>query len=152
MAPGVRTVVAAVCMVAACVEAARLPSYPSFAAPPSYSRPAPRAQPDYPTVPPKYSYNYGVADHYSGANFGHSESRNGYKTEGSYTVDLPDGRKQIVTYVDKGDGLEAEVTYEGEAQYPQYKPQPKYKPEPKYKPAPVYRPAASYPKTPVYYT
>lgn len=103
-------------------------------------------------VPPKYSYNYGVADHYSGANFGHSESRNGYKTEGSYTVDLPDGRKQIVTYVDKGDGLEAEVTYEGEAQYPQYKPQPKYKPEPKYKPAPVYRPAPSYPKTPVYYT
>ncbi|XP_071527845.1 pro-resilin-like [Panulirus ornatus] len=92
---------------------------PVYHAPPAYGYPQP---PEHPEVPPKYTYNYGVADDYSGANFGHSESRDGYKTEGSYTVDLPDGRKQIVTYVDNGDGLEAVVTYEGEAQYPDHKP------------------------------
>ncbi|XP_063602666.1 uncharacterized protein LOC134778732 [Penaeus indicus] len=44
----------------------------------------------------------------------------------------------IVNYVDNGDGLVAEVTYEGEAQYPEYKPT--------YKPAPYHAP----PKYPVY--
>ncbi|XP_042867121.1 extensin-like isoform X2 [Penaeus japonicus] len=108
---------------------------PAYHAPePAYHAPEPayhapnHYEPEYPDVPPKYNYNYGVADGYSGANFGHSESRDGYKTEGSYTVDLPDGRKQIVKYVDNGDGLVAEVTYEGEAQYPEYK--PTYKPAP----------------------
>ncbi|KAG7171377.1 cuticle protein 7-like [Homarus americanus] len=110
---------------------------PVYPAPPVYGYPAP--PPEYPEVPPKYTYNYGVADDYSGANFGHSENRDGYKTEGSYTVDLPDGRKQTVTYVDNGDGLEAVVTYEGEAQYPEY--QPSYPaPHP-----PIYHPAPSYP-------
>ncbi|XP_071528360.1 pro-resilin-like [Panulirus ornatus] len=86
--------------------------------PPSYHAP----EETYPDVPPKYTYKYGVADDYSGANYDHSESRDGYKTEGSYTVDLPDGRKQIVQYADNGDGLETVVTYEGEAQYPDHKP------------------------------
>ncbi|XP_042865424.1 uncharacterized protein LOC122249009 [Penaeus japonicus] len=59
---------------------------PTYHAPgPVYHAPSPYKQPEYPTVPPKYNYNYGVADGYSGANFGHSESRDGYKTEGSYT-------------------------------------------------------------------
>ena len=97
---------------------------------------------------PQYKYNYGVSDGYSGAAFGHSETRDGYKTEGSYTVDLPDGRKQTVTYVDNGDGLEALVTYEGEAQYPEH-PQPSYPAPP---PAePVYAqppPEPSYPAPP----
>ncbi|KAK8387540.1 hypothetical protein O3P69_018225 [Scylla paramamosain] len=78
---------------------------------PQYGPPAPSYHvpvEEYPDVPPQYKYNYGVSDGYSGANFGHSESRDGYKTEGSYSVDLPDGRKQIVTYVDNGDGLEAQ--------------------------------------------
>ncbi|XP_037804735.1 pro-resilin-like [Penaeus monodon] len=102
---------------------------PTYAPPPpKYPAPSPYKEPEYPDVPPKYNYNYGVADSYSGANFAASESRDGYKTEGSYTVDLPDGRKQIVKYVDNGDGLVAEVTYEGEAQYPEYK--PTYKPAP----------------------
>ena len=97
-----------------------------------------------------------MTDHYSGTNFGHSESREGYKTEGRYTANLPDGRKQIVTYVDKGDGLEAEVTYEGEVRFSEYKPEPNYKPEPKYKPTgvykpiPVYKPASVYEPTTVY--
>ncbi|XP_042217618.1 pro-resilin-like [Homarus americanus] len=91
---------------------------PQYHPPPRYHAPVET----YPDVPPKYTYNYGVADGYSGANYGHSENRDGYKTEGSYTVDLPDGRQQTVTYVDNGDGLEAVVTYEGEAQYPEQPP------------------------------
>ncbi|XP_027219319.2 larval cuticle protein A2B [Penaeus vannamei] len=92
---------------------------------PVYAPPAPAPyghEPVYPDVPPQYTYNYGVADGYSGVNLGHSESRDGYKTEGSYSVDLPDGRKQTVKYVDNGDGLVAEVIYEGEAQYPEHTP------------------------------
>ncbi|XP_069974152.1 cuticle protein 7-like [Penaeus vannamei] len=85
------------------------------------------SEPHYPDVPPKYAYNYGISDDY-GVNLGHSESRDGYKTEGSYTVDLPDGRKQTVKYVDNGDGLVAEVSYEGEAHYPEHT--PAYKPAP----------------------
>ncbi|XP_063602840.1 pro-resilin-like [Penaeus indicus] len=88
---------------------------PSYQTPePAYHAPEPAYhEPEYPDVPPKYNYNYAVADGYSGANFAASESRDGYKTEGGYTVDLPDG---------------PEVTYEGEAQYPEYK--PTYKPAP----------------------
>ncbi|XP_037805099.1 cuticle protein 8-like [Penaeus monodon] len=131
-----------VACVAAVALADHLPpvySAPTYHAPePVYHAPAHYKEPEYPAVAPKYNYNYGVADSYSGANFAASESRDGYKTEGSYTVDLPDGRKQIVKYVDNGDGLVAEVTYEGEAQYPEYKPT--------YKPAPYH----AAPKYPVY--
>ncbi|XP_042892340.1 cuticle protein-like, partial [Penaeus japonicus] len=117
-------VLACVAVVALCdkapVYAPPTPAYapaPYHAPEPAYHAPEPayhapkHYEPEHPDVPPKYNYNYGVADAYSGANFGHSESRDGYKTEGSYTVDLPDGRKQIVNYVDNGDGLVAEVTY-----------------------------------------
>ncbi|XP_047488829.1 pro-resilin-like [Penaeus chinensis] len=109
----------------------------SYPPPPGPYHPQQRpyhGEPDYPDVPPKYTYNYGVADGYSGVNLGHSESRDGYRTEGSYAVDLPDGRKQIVNYVDNGDGLEAQVTYEGEAQYPEHT--PAYRPAPPAYPAP----------------
>ncbi|XP_042865405.1 cuticle protein 8-like [Penaeus japonicus] len=123
-----------------CLAVLTIADQSPYPAPPVYDHPAPyhppphvyHSEPHYPDVPPKYAYNYGIIDDYAGANFGHSESRDGYKTEGSYTVDLPDGRKQIVKYVDNGDGLVAEVTYEGEAQYPEHT--PAYKPA--YKPAP----------------
>merc|ERR1719244_1405706 len=79
------------------------------------------AAPAYPDEPPKYAYSYSVQD--------------GYATSGSYYVALPDGRLQKVTYTVKGDGgYVADVTYEGEAQYPEAKP---YSP-----PAPAYKPAA----------
>ena len=120
--------------------AADLPPYgpppPAYHAPPTYHAPAKAHHVEHPDVPPKYDYSYGVAaeGYGKGANFGHSESRDGYKTSGSYTVDLPDGRKQTVTYVDNGDGLIAEVTYEGEAQYPDHV--PAYKAAPAYGPPP----------------
>ncbi|KAK8392337.1 hypothetical protein O3P69_014584 [Scylla paramamosain] len=111
---------------------------PSYGAPaPSYSAPAPEA-------PPKYDYNYAVKDEYSGNDFGAQEARDGYDTQGSYYVQLPDGRLQKVTYTVNGDsGFMAEVTYEGEAQYPQQSyapaPAPSYgpAPAPSYKPAPT---------------
>merc|ERR1712215_192078 len=67
--------------------------------------------------PPVYSYQYGVNDDYSGANFQQSENRDGYSTSGSYTVALPDGRIQTVKYTDNGDGVIQDVTYEGVPQY-----------------------------------
>merc|ERR1712158_289549 len=68
-----------------------------------------------------YTYNYGVADDYSKAAFGQTESNDGTGVvEGSYQVNLPDGRVQTVTYhANDVDGYVAEVSYAGEAQYPE---------------------------------
>ena len=110
---------------------------------PGYGAPAPYAAGDL-AEHPAYTYKYGVADDYSGASFGQDETRDGYSTSGSYRVALPDGRIQVVTYHTEGDsGNIAEVTYEGEAQYPEVKP---YAPAP-YAPAP---PAYGPPAPPAY--
>ncbi|XP_063589565.1 cuticle protein 18.6-like [Penaeus indicus] len=94
---------------------------------PSYGYAAPTPAP----APAKYDFNYAVKDEYSGNDFGHQEARDGYDTQGSYYVQLPDGRLQKVTYTVNGDsGFVAEVSYEGEAQYPAE--QPAYKPAPSY--------------------
>ncbi|XP_066961945.1 pro-resilin-like [Macrobrachium rosenbergii] len=93
------------------------PSHPpyGYAPQPSYEEPA------------KYDFNYAVKDDYSGNDFGHEEARDGYDTQGSYYVLLPDGRLQRVSYNVNGDsGFVAEVTYEGEAQYPEHHPAPSY--------------------------
>jgi len=64
-----------------------------------------------------------VQDDYSKVNFGAGESREGYATSGSYYVTLPDGRLQKVSYsVDGEGGYVADVSYEGEAQFPEVKP------------------------------
>ncbi|XP_063883977.1 DNA-directed RNA polymerase II subunit RPB1-like [Scylla paramamosain] len=128
---------------------------PSYNAPaPSYNAPAPSYSAPAPEAPPKYDYNYAVKDEYSGNDFGAQEARDGYDTQGSYYVQLPDGRLQKVTYTVKGDsGFVAEVTYEGEAQYPQQSyapaPAPSYGPTPAPSygptPAPSYRPAPTPP-------
>merc|ERR1711974_530413 len=57
---------------------------------------------------------------YSKANFQQSESNDGTgAVTGSYSVNLPDGRIQTVTYnANDLTGNVAEVTYSGEAQYP----------------------------------
>merc|ERR1711997_554735 len=98
------------------------------------------AAPVYADVPPLYNYAYAVADDYSHGNFEASESRDGYATSGSYRVNLPDGRVQIVTYSADENGYVADVKYEGTASYPEA---PKYHPAPAYHaaPAPAYAPA-----------
>ncbi|XP_076059599.1 larval cuticle protein A3A-like [Oratosquilla oratoria] len=92
--------------------------------------------------PPRYDFNYAVKDDYSNNDFGHQENRDGYNAQGGYSVLLPDGRLQRVTYTVNGDeGYIAEVTYEGEAQYPVHQPA-SYRPTPApYRPTPApYRP------------
>lgn len=99
-------------------------------------------------VPPKYEYTYDVSDDYRKVKFDKTESRDGYKTAGSYSVNLPDGRKQIVTYADNGDGLLAEVKYEGEIVVEPYPAHPPVYPVEPYFPA--YHPAPAYPRYPTY--
>merc|ERR1711971_693491 len=84
-----------------------------------HAAPAGYAAGDLAEVPP-YTYNYGVADDYSKAAFSQTESNDGTGVvEGSYSVNLPDGRVQTVTYhANDIDGYVAEVSYSGEAAYP----------------------------------
>ncbi|XP_050720280.1 cuticle protein 18.6-like [Eriocheir sinensis] len=121
--------------VAALVAADQAPSYSPPR--PTYSPPQPSYGPAEPTAPAQYNFNWAVKDDYSGNDFGQEESRDGYNTRGSYYVQLPDGRLQRVDYTVNGDsGFVAQVTYEGEAQYPQ---QPTYQPQPTYQqPQPTY--------------
>ncbi len=67
--------------------------------PPAYkpvSHPAPSYKPSpYEEVPRPYSYEYGVADEYSGTNFNAHEQADGKAVSGSYQVHLPDGRIQV---------------------------------------------------------
>merc|ERR1719430_2264014 len=72
-------------------------------------------------VPQPFSYEYGVKDDYSGNAFAKTESQNDLgQVQGSYKVNLPDGRVQTVTYhADHEGGFVAEVSYEGVPQYPE---------------------------------
>merc|ERR1712201_7158 len=67
-----------------------------------------------------YTYNYAVADDYSGSNFQAAESSDGLgNKQGSYSVALPDGRTQTVNYnTNDVDGYVADVAYDGVPQYP----------------------------------
>jgi hypothetical protein len=88
--------------------------------------------------PEPYTFSYGVSDDYSKSNFNAAETSdaNGV-VSGSYSVALPDGRIQHVSYTaDHVNGYVAEVTYEGTPVYPETAP---YAPAP-YAPAP-YAPA-----------
>ncbi|CAL4091036.1 unnamed protein product, partial [Meganyctiphanes norvegica] len=101
---------------------------------PSYEPPTPPAYgPAQPEEPAKYDFNYLVKDDPSANDFGHQEARDGAYTSGSYYVQLPDGRLQKVSYTVDGDsGYVAEVTYEGEAQYPAAAPSGYQPPAPAY--------------------
>jgi hypothetical protein len=104
------------------------------AAPAPYKAPHPEAK-----LPPQpYQFEYGVADQYTGTNFQAVENQDEKGTViGSYRVNLPDGRVQTVTYTaDHYGGFVADVSYEGEAQYPPEKEHKPYAPPPpKYAPA-----------------
>merc|ERR1711892_1575860 len=82
------------------------------------AHPAGYAQPDL-AEPSPYTYTYAVADDYSGAAFNQAESNDGTGVvEGSYSVNLPDGRTQHVAYhANDYDGYVADVTYDGVAAY-----------------------------------
>merc|ERR1711935_924969 len=154
------------------LQPAKRDSPPSYKAP-SYSAPAPSYKPAPKYKEPayksdaKYNYAYEVKannGYHGNVDFGHSESRDGCSTSGKYSVLLPDGRVQTVTYTATCyGGYNADVSYYGEAKpyvykkpaykpAPQYKPAPSYKPAPKYKPAPApkYKPAPSYKPAPKY--
>ncbi|KAF0295511.1 Cuticle protein 18.6, isoform B [Amphibalanus amphitrite] len=131
-------IVAAVLAVAAAAPAPENP--PSYRPAPAY-KPAPyHPEPQYKEEAKPYAFDYAVDDKYTGTNFAQNEKSDGHNAEGSYTVALPDGRIQTVKYTaDHTNGFNAEVTYEGEAKYPEHHPAPAYKPAPApYKPAPKY--------------
>ena len=91
----------------------------------------------------EYSFDWEVHDDYSGNDFGHHESGDGYHTEGGYHVLLPDGRVKRVTYtVTEDGGYLATVEYEGEIKHDHYGKPPAHT----YTQAPAYGP----PPTPAY--
>lgn len=67
-----------------------------------------------------FDFNYAVNDVETANDYSHKATSDGDVTRGEYRIALPDGRTQIVRYTaDWKNGYNAEVTYEGEAQYPE---------------------------------
>lgn len=101
-----------------------------------------------------YSFAWDVNDDASDNHYTHSESSNGNAVTGSYRVALPDGRTQIVTYRADSNGYVADVKYEGQARYPEYKPVSSYSAPAYQSPTPMYKapafPAYRAPVAPVY--
>ncbi|KAG7161677.1 cuticle protein 8-like [Homarus americanus] len=78
-------------------------------------------EPAYPSEPLPYHFNYAVHDDYKGTHFGQNEKSDGDAVYGSYTVALPDGRKQTVDYTaDHYKGFVAKVSYDGQAKHPKH--------------------------------
>ncbi|KAK3876508.1 hypothetical protein Pcinc_018699 [Petrolisthes cinctipes] len=105
--------------VAAATSADQRPgySYPSRSSFPQgsydYSPPQIREDPE----EARYDFDFVVLDDETGTDFSRQEAREGNRTEGSYSILLPDGRLQTVTYYVDGDsGFVAEVSYDGEAE------------------------------------
>merc|ERR1712127_800479 len=93
---------------------------PQYRAAPVYHAAAPAGYAADLAEPSPYTYTYAVADDYSKVAFQQSESNDGTgAVSGSYSVNLPDGRIQTVTYnANDLTGNVAEVTYSREAQSP----------------------------------
>ncbi|XP_069954149.1 larval cuticle protein A3A [Cherax quadricarinatus] len=78
------------------------------------------ARPAYQHDPVTYHFSYAIKDDYVGTDYDHNEKSDGANVKGSYSVALPDGRRQTVSYVaDPYGGYLAQVTYKGQAQHPQ---------------------------------
>merc|ERR1712243_470528 len=94
-----------------CVSAAPWPAPdadgpPVYKAAPVYKPAAPYKEEELPPQP--YQYQYGVADDYSKSAFDKVESQDEYgKVQGSYKINLPDGRVQVVTYVSDENGYQS---------------------------------------------
>ncbi|KAI9558823.1 hypothetical protein GHT06_015612 [Daphnia sinensis] len=73
-------------------------------------------------APMPHSFAWAVKDEPSKNDYSHQQESDGKVTTGSYRVVLPDGRTQIVAYRADENGYVADVKYEGEARYPEYKP------------------------------
>ncbi|XP_050728942.1 cuticle protein 21-like isoform X4 [Eriocheir sinensis] len=66
----------------------------------------------------QYNFKWEVDHSPSDNHYGQEEARDRDHTQGSYYVQLPDGRVQKVSYVvDGGDGYIADVQYEGSASF-----------------------------------
>lgn len=64
----------------------------------------------FPQAPPRYSYNYGVADGLTGDQKSQHEVRDGDVVKGSYSVVEPDGSLRVVEYAaDDVNGFNAVV-------------------------------------------
>ncbi|XP_045485610.1 pro-resilin isoform X2 [Pieris rapae] len=62
--------------------------------------------------PANYDFGYKVNDLRSGSDFGHTETRQENKAEGSYFVVLPDGTKQVVEYEADDQGFRPRISIE----------------------------------------
>ncbi|KPJ01177.1 Pro-resilin [Papilio xuthus] len=60
--------------------------------------------------PANYEFAYKVDDYESGSDFGHVETRQEDKAEGSYFVVLPDGTKQVVEYEADEEGFKPRIS------------------------------------------
>ena len=69
-----------------------------------------------------FEYAWAVKDEPSYNDYSHQTKSDGQVENGSYRVVLPDGRTQIVTFKADVNGYVADVKYEGEAKYQEYKP------------------------------
>ncbi|KAL0810280.1 hypothetical protein ABMA28_010440 [Loxostege sticticalis] len=72
---------------------------------------------------PGMPFDFAYAVNEDGNDYSHNAVSDGDVTRGEYRVALPDGRTQVVKYTaDWKNGFNAEVSYEGEARYPDQQP------------------------------
>nr|XP_045595858.1 pro-resilin-like [Procambarus clarkii] len=71
----------------------------------------------YSSAPANYNFQWDVDDAASGNFYGHGEQATDGNVQGSYYVQLPDTRRQLVEYTADDSGYHPVVTYEGQAQF-----------------------------------
>nr|XP_045595913.1 pro-resilin-like [Procambarus clarkii] len=71
----------------------------------------------YSSSPANYNFQWDVDDSASGNFYGHREQATDGNVQGSYYVQLPDTRRQLVEYTADDSGYHPVVTYEGQAEF-----------------------------------